>query len=133
MGFGNLGLSELLVLAVLVLVFFGPRRIPEVARTVGGALREFRRGWNEIRRELDDLERDDSREDGRRRGSARRGPSRGRVEPGDWDGERDETAPEDAAAREGGAEEARGRRPADGTTPEDAGAEGGESETDAGG
>lgn len=90
MGFGNLGLSELLVLAVLVLVFFGPRRIPEIARSLGGALREFRRGWNEIRRELDDLDREVQGEDRRRRDGGRRGPSRGRVEPGDWEGEDDD-------------------------------------------
>ena len=57
MGIGNLGFSEMLVIAVLVLVFFGPRRMPEIGRTVGGALREFRRGLNEIQRELQEAER----------------------------------------------------------------------------
>lgn len=119
MGFGNLGLSELLVLAVLVLVFFGPRRLPEIARSLGGALREFHRGWNEIRRQLEDLEGDVTGEDGRRRQGASRRPPPRRVEPTAWDdgysehpeeepaeepGERrpeggDETVPEEGAER----------------------------------
>ena len=58
MSFGSIGFSEMLVIAVLVLVFFGPRRMPEIGRAVGGALREFRRGLNEIQRELQEAERD---------------------------------------------------------------------------
>ena len=42
MGFGSLGISELLVIFVIVLVFFGPKRMPEVARSLGSAMREFR-------------------------------------------------------------------------------------------
>ena len=57
MGIGNLGFSEMLVIAVLVLIFFGPRRMPEIGRAVGRALREFRRGLNEIQRELQEAER----------------------------------------------------------------------------
>ncbi|MFW6193557.1 MAG: Sec-independent protein translocase subunit TatA/TatB [Gemmatimonadota bacterium] len=94
MGFGNLGLSELLVLAALILVFFGPRKIPEVARALGGALREFHRGWNEIRRELEDIERDVSGDGTRRRDGSRRGRA-GRVEPGGWGDDADEAPEED--------------------------------------
>lgn len=141
MGFGNLGLSELLVLAVLVLVFFGPRRIPEIARSLGGALREFRRGWNEIRREIEDLERDVSDEDDRRRRGARRRPPPGRVEPGDWDdGAGDTEAPPDRGrpAEDAGEEPEGGRRDAEGAgrppgdRPTGPDAEGRDPEADAG-
>jgi sec-independent protein translocase protein TatA len=57
MSFGNFGFSEILIIAMLVLIFFGPRRMPEIGRAVGGALREFRRGLNEIQRELQEAER----------------------------------------------------------------------------
>lgn len=57
MSFGNFGFSEILIIAVMVLIFFGPRRMPEIGRAVGGALREFRRGLNEIQRELQEAER----------------------------------------------------------------------------
>ena len=38
---GNLGLSELLVIGVVALLVIGPRRLPEVARGLGEALRAF--------------------------------------------------------------------------------------------
>ena len=56
MGFGSLGISELLVIFVVVLVFFGPKRMPEVARSLGSAMREFRRSLNQIQRELEEAD-----------------------------------------------------------------------------
>lgn len=38
---GNLGLSELLVIAVVALLVIGPKRLPEVAKGLGEALRAF--------------------------------------------------------------------------------------------
>jgi len=38
-----LGATELLVLFFIVLLLFGPKKIPEIARTLGAAVREFRR------------------------------------------------------------------------------------------
>jgi sec-independent protein translocase protein TatA len=70
MSFGSIGFSEMLVIAVLVLVFFGPRRMPEIGRAVGGAMREFRRGLNEIQRELQEAERSASVEPEKQRGAS---------------------------------------------------------------
>ena len=39
---GNLGLSEILVIGVIALLVIGPKRLPEVARGLGEALRAFR-------------------------------------------------------------------------------------------
>jgi TatA/E family protein of Tat protein translocase len=38
---GNLGLSELLVIFIIALLVIGPRRLPEVARAMGAAVRAF--------------------------------------------------------------------------------------------
>lgn len=38
---GNLGVSELLVIFVVALLVIGPRRLPEVARAIGQAVRAF--------------------------------------------------------------------------------------------
>ncbi len=38
---GNLGLSELLVIGIIALLVIGPRRLPEVARALGEAVRAF--------------------------------------------------------------------------------------------
>jgi sec-independent protein translocase protein TatA len=56
MGIGSLGFSELAVIFLIVLVFFGPRRFPEIARSLGHAMREFRRSLNQIQRELEDAD-----------------------------------------------------------------------------
>ncbi|MBI3910182.1 MAG: twin-arginine translocase TatA/TatE family subunit [Armatimonadetes bacterium] len=41
--FGSIGPTELLVIMALALLFFGPKKLPEIGRSLGGALREFRR------------------------------------------------------------------------------------------
>lgn len=40
----NLGMGEILLLLALALVLFGAKRLPEVGRAVGSAVREFKRG-----------------------------------------------------------------------------------------
>jgi sec-independent protein translocase protein TatA len=57
MGIGSVGFTEILVIAVIVLIFFGPQRLPEMTRALGGAMREFRRSLNEIQRELEEVDR----------------------------------------------------------------------------
>ena len=56
MGLGSLGFAELAVIFIIVLVFFGPRRFPEIARSMGSAMREFRRSLNQIQRELEEVD-----------------------------------------------------------------------------
>jgi TatA/E family protein of Tat protein translocase len=54
----SLGPAEILVVLIIALVVFGPKRLPEVGRQVGGALRELRKVQDtvhdEIRGVLDD-------------------------------------------------------------------------------
>ena len=45
----NIGPSELLVILIVALLVVGPKRLPEVGRTVGRALREFRKVQDEVR------------------------------------------------------------------------------------
>jgi len=59
MGIGSIGFPEILIIIVLALVFFGPNRMPEVARALGKAMREFRKGMNEVQRELEQAGRED--------------------------------------------------------------------------
>jgi sec-independent protein translocase protein TatA len=49
----SLGFGEILIILVLALLIFGPRRLPEMGRTIGRSLREFRRTTSEIRSELE--------------------------------------------------------------------------------
>lgn len=48
----NVGPGEIAIIAVFALLIFGPRRLPEMARTVGKALREFRKATSELTEEL---------------------------------------------------------------------------------
>lgn len=50
--FGPLGVPEILFLLVLALLIFGPRKLPEIGRTLGRGLSEFRKASNELRRTL---------------------------------------------------------------------------------
>jgi sec-independent protein translocase protein TatA len=49
----SLGFGEILIILVLALIIFGPRRLPEMGRTIGRSLRELRRTTSEIRDELE--------------------------------------------------------------------------------
>jgi sec-independent protein translocase protein TatA len=48
----NLGPAEILVILVVALIVFGPKRLPEVGRQVGGALRELRKVQDSVQSEL---------------------------------------------------------------------------------
>ena len=50
--FGSLGLPEILVILVLALLIFGPKRLPEVGRTIGKGLSEFRRATTDLKRSV---------------------------------------------------------------------------------
>jgi len=39
---GNIGLPELLIVLAVVLVIFGPKRLPQLGRSLGGGMREFK-------------------------------------------------------------------------------------------
>ena len=51
--FGSLGFPEILFILVLALLIFGPRRLPEVGRTIGKGLSEFRRATNDLKRSIE--------------------------------------------------------------------------------
>ena len=51
---GSIGIPELLIILVVVLLIFGPRRLPDMAKGLGQSVREFRRGLRDMRKEFDD-------------------------------------------------------------------------------
>ena len=46
---GSIGMPELMVIFVIALVVFGPRRLPEIGRSVGRTIAEFKRASSELR------------------------------------------------------------------------------------
>ena len=49
---GNLGATEIILIFLVVLLLFGARRIPEIAKGLGKGIREFKDATNDIKREL---------------------------------------------------------------------------------
>ena len=45
----GLGYQELLIILVIVLVLFGANRLPELARSLGSSVKEFKKGVNELK------------------------------------------------------------------------------------
>lgn len=56
MGIGSLGFGEMAIIFVIALIVFGPRKLPELGRSLGTAMREFRRSLNQIQRELEEAD-----------------------------------------------------------------------------
>jgi sec-independent protein translocase protein TatA len=51
---GDIGLPELLVIFVIVLVVFGPGRLPDVGKAIGDALRGFKKALKESEESIED-------------------------------------------------------------------------------
>jgi Tat protein translocase TatB subunit len=51
----NIGLPELMVIFVIALIVLGPKRLPDLARSLGKSLNEFRRASSDLRREFLDV------------------------------------------------------------------------------
>ncbi|WP_297606974.1 twin-arginine translocase TatA/TatE family subunit [uncultured Alistipes sp.] len=51
--FGNLGTSEVLIIALVVLLLFGGRKIPELMKGIGKGVRSFKEGMNDIEKEIE--------------------------------------------------------------------------------
>ena len=52
--FGSIGMPELIIIFVIALIIFGPRKLPELGRSVGKSLSEFKRASNDLRNTLDE-------------------------------------------------------------------------------
>ncbi|MBF0479956.1 MAG: twin-arginine translocase TatA/TatE family subunit [Candidatus Omnitrophica bacterium] len=51
---GRIGFGELVVILLVVLLFFGPQKLPELARALGKAIQEFKSAMNEPKNVNDD-------------------------------------------------------------------------------
>lgn len=51
---GSIGTMELIVILVIALMVFGPRKLPELGRSIGKSLGEFKRASNDLRHTLED-------------------------------------------------------------------------------
>lgn len=64
---GGLGLSEILVIALVVLLFFGGKKIPELMKGLGKGVRSFKDGMKEVESGLNDEDKEEiKKEEGKK-------------------------------------------------------------------
>jgi TatA/E family protein of Tat protein translocase len=52
--FGPIGMPELIIIFVIALIIFGPRKLPDLGKSLGRSLAEFKRASNDLRHTLED-------------------------------------------------------------------------------
>lgn len=51
--FGNIGTGEILLILLIVLIFFGAKKIPDLAQGLGKGVREFRKAMRDVQDEIE--------------------------------------------------------------------------------
>ncbi|MGC8594254.1 MAG: Sec-independent protein translocase protein TatB [Candidatus Kryptoniota bacterium] len=51
--FENIGFGELILILLVIIIFFGPKRIPDIAQSIGKGIREFKRAMRDVQDEID--------------------------------------------------------------------------------
>ena len=74
--FGSVGVPELIIIFTIALIIFGPRKLPELGKSLGRSLAEFKRASNELKSTLDEEIRTEER-----RSTERQEPPRVPVAP----------------------------------------------------
>lgn len=52
---GGIGMQEVLLIALVVLLFFGGKKIPELMKGIGKGVRSFKEGMNNVEKEIDEI------------------------------------------------------------------------------
>ena len=61
--FGSIGMPEMIIILVIALIIFGPRKLPELGRSLGRSINEFKKASNELRSTLEEEIRVEERKD----------------------------------------------------------------------
>ena len=59
--FGNLGAGEIILILLVILILFGAKKIPELARGIGKGMSEFKKGLKDVQDEIKTTDKDSGR------------------------------------------------------------------------
>ncbi|HSR19256.1 MAG TPA: twin-arginine translocase TatA/TatE family subunit [Ignavibacteriaceae bacterium] len=59
--FGNLGAGEIILILLVILILFGAKKIPELARGIGKGMSEFKKGLRDVQDEIKSTDQIDSK------------------------------------------------------------------------
>jgi sec-independent protein translocase protein TatA len=59
--FGNLGAGEIILILLVVLILFGAKKIPELAKGLGKGMSEFKKGLKEVETEIKDADKEENK------------------------------------------------------------------------
>jgi TatA/E family protein of Tat protein translocase len=60
----GIGFQEMLIILVVVLIFFGPKRLPELAKSIGKGIAEFKKASDEVRKGIEEAVKEESAGEG---------------------------------------------------------------------
>ena len=53
--FGKIGAGELILILAIALIIFGPSKLPQIGKSMGQAIKEFRKGTTQVQKEINNL------------------------------------------------------------------------------
>ncbi|SCI80454.1 Sec-independent protein translocase protein TatAd [uncultured Clostridium sp.] len=53
--FGKIGAGELILILAIALIIFGPSKLPQIGKSMGQAIKEFRKGTSQVQKEINSL------------------------------------------------------------------------------
>lgn len=59
---GGIGMQEVLLIALVVLLFFGGKKIPELMKGIGKGVRSFKEGMNNVEKEIEEIKEPERKE-----------------------------------------------------------------------
>jgi TatA/E family protein of Tat protein translocase len=71
--FGSIGMPELIIIFVIALIIFGPRKLPELGKSLGRSLNEFKKASNDLQNTLEqEIKLEEQKEQREKEASVRR-------------------------------------------------------------
>ena len=59
---GGIGMQEVLLIALVVLLFFGGKKIPDLMKGIGKGVRSFKEGMNNVEKEIEEIKEPERKE-----------------------------------------------------------------------